>query len=220
MNTIWIGGSIAGAVACFFLGYFFRSRLGILRLRSAEQQAAALSAQAQHDAEQLKRDTLLEGREEALRLKQSLEREMQTARNDQLAAERAFQEKEAAFNRRVELIEKKDRDLRRMDTELGQREVSVKNRDSELDRMLKEETARLERIAQMTADEARGQLISTIENEAKAEAAKRAVEIRDNAQRNAERDARKVVVLALQRYAADHVSDNAVSVVQDRKSVV
>ena len=213
MNTIWIGGSIAGAVACLFLGYFLRSRLGHLRLRSAEQQALALSEQARRDADQLKRDTLLEGREEALRLKQQLEREMQTARNDQMAAERAFQEKEVAFNRRVELIDKKDRDLRRLDTELVQRETSVKNRDSELDTMLKEETVRLERIAAMTAEEARAQLISTIENEAKADGARRAVEIRDNAQRTAEREARKVIVLALQRYASDHVSDNAVSVV-------
>ena len=213
MNTIWIGGSIAGAVACLFLGYFLRSRLGHLRLRSAEQQALALSEQARRDADQLKRDTLLEGREEALRLKQQLEREMQTARNDQMAAERAFQEKEVAFNRRVELIDKKDRDLRRLDTELVQRETSVKNRDSELDTMLKEETVRLERIASMTAEEARAQLISTIENEAKADGARRAVEIRDNAQRTAEREARKVIVLALQRYASDHVSDNAVSVV-------
>src|SRR5437667_3923606 len=208
--TLWIGGIALGAVVSFFLGYLMRSRLGALRLQSAERQAAAVTDQSARDAEALKRNAVLEGREEALRLKQQLEREMLAARNNQLAAERAFQEKEAAFNRRVELIEKKDRDLKRLETDLGQREALVKARDAELDRMLKEETVRLERIANMTADEARAQLIAAIENEARADAARRAVEIRDAAQRNAEREARKVIVLALQRYAADHVSDSAV----------
>src|SRR5881409_1334422 len=156
--TLWIGGIALGAVVSFFLGYLMRSRLGALRLQSAERQAAAVTDQSARDAEALKRNAVLEGREEALRLKQQLEREMLTARNNQLAAERAFQEKEAAFNRRVELIEKKDRDLKRLENDLGQREALVKAR-------------------------------------------------------NGEREARKIILLSIQRYAADHVSDSAVSVV-------
>jgi len=213
MNATWIGGAALAAVVFFVVGYAIRSRLGQLRLQSAERQAATLTEQSAREAEQLKRDAVLEGREEALRLKQQLEREMLAARNNQLATERAFQEKEAAFNRRVELIEKKDRDLRRTENELTQREKDVTGRSDELDKLLKEETVRLERIAGMSADEARAQLISAIENDARAEASRRASEIRDAAQRNAEREARKVIVLALQRYAADHVSDTAVSVV-------
>src|SRR6476660_9905533 len=106
MNMILTGGS--AAVVSIMLGYVIRARLGRIRLQSAEQRAAAITETAQREAEQPKRDAVLESREEALRLKQQLEREVLTARNNQLAAERAFQEKEAAFNRRVELIEKKD----------------------------------------------------------------------------------------------------------------
>ena len=206
-------GIVLGAVVLFAAGYFLRSRLGQLRLQGAERQAASLAETAARDADQLKRDAVLEGREEALRLKQQLEREMQTARNSQLAAERAFQEKEVAFARRVELIEKKDRELKRLETELAQRDTQLKTRDADLDRLSREQTARLERIAGMSADEARQQLITAIENEARAEAARRAAEIRELATRNAEREARKTIVLAIQRYAADHVSDSAVSVV-------
>ena len=100
-----IGGIAIGAVVSLLLGYALRARIGRVRLQSTERQAASLAEQAARDAETLKRNALLESREEALRLKQQLEREMLTARNNQLAAERAFQEKEAAFNRRVELIE-------------------------------------------------------------------------------------------------------------------
>jgi len=208
-----IGGIAFGAVVSFFLGYFFRSRLGQLRLQSAERQASTVAEQSARDAETLKRNAVLEGREEALRLKQQLEREMLAARNNQLAAERAFQEKEAAFNRRVELIEKKDRDLKRLESDLATRESQVQARNTELDRLMQAQTERLERVAGMSADDARAQLVASIESEARAEAARRLVEVRESTQRNAEREARKIILLAVQRYAADHVSDSAVSVV-------
>src|SRR5207249_4312169 len=177
------------------------------------RQARGVIEQAAHEAESVKRDAVLEGREEALRHKQQVERETQAARNALLAAERAFQEKEAAFNRRVELIEKKDRDLKRIEQDLGQREGAVTRRGTDLERLIADQTARLEKVAGMSAEEARAQLLASIESEARAEGSRRVAEIRDNAQRNAEREARKVITLAIQRYAGDHASESSVSVV-------
>jgi len=214
MNQIlWIGGAVLGAVVVFFVGFALRAALGRSRMQSAEQQSKALLEQAQREAESARRTAVLEGREEALRYKQQVERETQQARTDQLAGERVFQEKEAAFSRRVELIEKKDRDLKRQEQDLARREASVEERGGALQRLLGEQTSRLERIAGMTADEARAELISRIESEARAEASRRTQEIRDTAQRNAERDARKILTLAIQRYAGDHASESSVSVV-------
>ncbi len=210
---LWIGGIFAGAVAAFWIGYGVRSRLGRSRLHGAERQAHGVLEQAGREAETVRRNALLEGREEALRLKQHLERENQVTRDAQLAAERAFQEKEAAFNRRVELIEKKERDLKRLDQDLTQRQGALEARTAQLDKLLEEQTQRLERVAGLNAREARAELIATIENEARTEAAKRVAEIRETAQRNAEREARKIIVLAIQRYAGEHVSESAVSVV-------
>jgi ribonuclease Y len=214
MNLIlWIGGTVAGVVVAFGLGYFLRARLGANRLRSAERQARDVLEQSTREAEALKRTAVLEGREEALRHKQQVERESQQARTEQLAAERAFQEKEAAFNRRIEVIEKKERDLKRLEQDVTRREGAVEERGGELKRLLSEQTSRLERVAGMTVEEARAELIAGIENEARAEATRRTAEIRDNAQRNAERDARKILTLAIQRYAGDHASESSVSVV-------
>ncbi len=213
MDLTIIGGVAFGAVVVFAAGYLFRAQLGRTRVQGSERRAATVLEDAARESDSLKRNAVLEGREEALRLKQQVEREMLQARNTQLAAERAFQEKEAAFGRRVELIEKMDRDLKRLDNDLGQRERAVAARGEELDRMLGEEKVRLERIAGMSADEARAQLVGAIESEARAEAARRVTEIRDAAQRDGEREARKIIVLAMQRYAADHVSDHSVSVV-------
>ncbi|MBI3540099.1 MAG: ribonuclease Y, partial [Candidatus Eisenbacteria bacterium] len=93
------------------------------------------------------------------------------------------------------------------------REAQVGTRNTDLDRLIREQTGRLERIAGMSAEEAKVQLVSAIESEARAEAARRVVEVRDQAQRNAEREARKIILLAIQRYAGDHVSESSVSVV-------
>jgi ribonuclease Y len=212
---LWVGvGGIAiGAVVAFWVGYMLRSRIGSSRARSAEQQAVAMVEQARREAETLKRNATLEGREESLHLKQQVERELGEMRKEQLAAERAFQEKEAAFNRRVELVDKMDRDLKRQDQDLQRREAAVADRQSELQRLIGEQTAQLQRVAGLSIEDARSQLIAGIEQEARAEAAKRVTEIRDTAQRNAEREARKIMTLAMQRYAADHVSESSVSVV-------
>lgn len=205
---------VGGVAVAFALGWFVRSRLGRAGLRNAEQRAEQVLADAQRDAEAARRDAVLAGREEALALKQAVEREMLQVRNAQLETERAFQQKEAAFNRRVELIDKKERDVRRLETEVATREQAAQTRHTELDTLLEEQRAKLSRIAGLSPDQAREQLVASIENEARADAARRATEIRETTQRNAERDARKIIALAIQRYAGDHASENSVSVVQ------
>ena len=214
MNLVmWIGGIAVGAVVSFGIGWLLRSRLATTRLGDAERQAQIVVEAAQREAESAKRAAILEAKEDALKLRQQAERENQQARSTQLATERAFQEKEAAFNRRVELIEKKDRDLKRSEQELGQREAQVQQRTGQLDTLFQEQTVRLERVAGMSADEARAQLLTSIESEARAEASRRVQEIRESAQRNAEREARKIITPAIQRYAGDQVSESSVSVV-------
>ncbi len=212
-DALLAGGALLGAVVAFFVGFAVRAHLGKSGLQSAERQARGVLEAAGRDAESLKRSAVLEGREDALRYKQQVEREAQQARADQLSSERAFHEKESAFGRRVELIEKKERDLKRLEQDLGRRESEVERRSDDLQRLVAEQTVRLERAAGMTAEEARAELVSRIENEARAEAARRAQEIRETAQRNAERDARKILTLAIQRYAGDHASESSVSVV-------
>jgi len=213
-DSLWTGLAAGAAVVAFAVGFAVRARLGRTRLQGAERQAQSVLESATREAEAAKRSALLEAREEALRVKQQVEREAQAQRSNQIAAERAFQEKEAAFNRRIELVDKKERDLKKVEHDLAQREQAVEHRSGTLDALFREQKVKLEKIAGMNANEARAELIAGIEAEARTEAAKRVAEIRDTAQRNAERDARKVVVLAMQRYAGDHVSESAVSVVQ------
>jgi ribonuclease Y len=214
MTTLnWIGVLLLLAAASFLLGYALRARRGRSRLGSAELEAHRVVEEAHRQAEAMKRSAALESREEALRLRQQAERETLESRNTQLEAERTFRDRETAFARRVELIEKKERDLKRLEQEVVRREQSVEQRSVQLEALLKDQTARLERIALMTAEEAKAQLVAGIESEARAEAARRTAEIRDTTQRNAERDARRIIATAIQRYAGDQVSESTVSVV-------
>ncbi len=206
-------GGLATVLIGVGLGWFVRSRLGKARLRSAEKSAQIVVEDAAREADRLKRDAQLEGREAALQMKQDAERETLLVRNSQLETERAFQQKDAAFNRRVELVDKQERDVKRAETDLAGREQAVAARTGELDRVLAEGTARLSQIANLTPEQAKSQLMTRVEEETKSEASKRAAEIRDTAQRAAQREAKRIIVLAIQRYAGDHVSESSVSVV-------
>jgi ribonucrease Y len=210
--TVWIGAA-AAAVIAFGAGYFVRARRAAAQLGSAERKARQVEEDSTREAESLKRTAVLEGKEEALRMRQQVERENAAQREALLQAERAFQEREAAFNRRIELIDKKDRDLKRQEQDLGRREETVTQRNQQLETLAREQTQRLERIAGLTADEARRELISAVESEARAEASRLVAEVRDTAQRNAEREARRIITIAIQRYAGDQVSESTVSVV-------
>ncbi|NOT35516.1 MAG: ribonuclease Y [Candidatus Eisenbacteria bacterium] len=214
MNTWgWIGGIVLGAALSFTAGYLLRARRAVAQLGSAERQAKRVTEDAARESEALRRTAVLEGKEEALRLRQQGEREIAAQRQAQLEAERAFQEREVAFNRRVEVIEKKDRDMKRHEQELGQREQSVTARNTELDALLADQALRLERIAGLSAADARRELVVAVESEARVEASRLVAEVRETAQRNAEREARKIITVAIQRYAGDQVSESTVSVV-------
>ncbi len=209
---VW-GGALGGLLLGLLAGYWLRVRQAAARLDSHERRAQQVVQDAQREAEAVKRTAVLEGKEEALRMKQGVERELQRGRSDLLAAERAFQEKETAFSRRVEVVDKKERDVQRRESELQRREGEVRERDQQLQSLIREQTARLERLAGMSAEEARNQLVAAMENEARAEATRLVAEIREQAQRNAEQESRRIVTLAIQRYAGDHVSESTVSVV-------
>ena len=209
----WVGGIVLGAALAFVVGYLLRARQGSAQLTSAEQKARVILEEANRHAEGVKRSAVLESREEALRLRQQAERETLEARAAQMSAEAAFRDRESAFGRRVELVDKKERDLKRQEQDLVRREQAVELKSGELDTLLREQNARLERIAGMSVEEAKTHLVAGIENESRAEAARRATEIRETAQRNAERESRKIIATAIQRYAGDQVSESTVSVV-------
>ncbi|HEX7078583.1 MAG TPA: ribonuclease Y [Candidatus Eisenbacteria bacterium] len=210
--TLILAAIGAGALS-FLLGWIAHRRIGEGKVLRSEDLAAKIVREAEREAENQKKSALLEAKDEWFREKAKLDREVQAQKSEVQRAERQLQELETNLNRRAEVLDKKERDQKRLERELALKSETLETRDAELTRVLTEQNARLQRISGMTAEEAKQLLITNMENEARADAAKRLQEIREETTRSAEKEAREVLTLAIQRCAADHSAETTVSVV-------
>ena len=200
-------------VMLFVLGFWLSRQAGENSLKNANARAHKILEDAAREGDQHKRQLLLEAKEEALQAKQHLERETARQNNELAGREKRLDERENTLLRKVDLLDKKERDLRRLEKDVQGREAAVGEREVEVDKLRLEQNSRLERIASLTAEEAKNQLIVNMESEARHDAARRVAEIRESAQREAQRESRRIMTLAMQRYAAEHTSETTVSVV-------
>jgi len=212
-----LGVLVVAAPAFFIFGRNTGSRTERERQAAAkataEETSKRILAEAERDAEATRKSALVSGKEEVIRLRENFEMEVRGRREEVEREERRLSERETVLDRKFELLEQRDKELGRRASDFGRREKAVGEREQELERMVGEERRRLEQMAGMSAQEAKNELIRRIEEEAQADAANRIREIRDAAKRNAEREAKKIVALAIQRIAADHTAETTVSAV-------
>ena len=216
-----LGVLVIALPAIFFLG----RRAGVTQGQQAElerQRAAKASSdelakriveEAEREAETLRKTAVLSGKEELIKLREAAELELRARRSSVEAEERRVGERESALERRAEAVEQRDRDVGRRASDFGRREKAMQAREEELERLLADERRRLEQMAGMSAQDAKAELIRRLEEEAQADAANTLREIRESARRNAEREAKKIVALAIQRIAADTTAESTVSAV-------
>jgi ribonuclease Y len=127
--------------------------------------------------------------------------------------ERRLEEKEQNVNRKVDFLEKRELELNDKQKVLDSKLQNVSKKNDDLNVVLQRQNEKLEKIAGMSQEEAKKLLITNLENEARLEAAKRIKEIKDEAERNAVKQSREILTLAIERCAADHVVESTVSVV-------
>jgi ribonuclease Y len=180
---------------------------------TAEEERARILAQAEQESENLRKREVLAGKEEAFRAKEEWEREEARRRDEVERTERRLEEREEALDRKFHLLDEKAQAQDARAEQLGGREKAVEARDGELRAKIEEVQARLESLAGLNADEAKRHLMQAMEEAARAEAAQRIREIKEEAKRDAEREAKKIISLAIQRIAADHTAETTVSVV-------
>jgi ribonuclease Y len=161
----------------------------------------------------MRKSAVVAGKEELLKLRETQEAEVRRRREEVEREERRLQEKEAQLDRKVEALDQRDRELNRRTSELGRREKTVGEREEGIGKLEADATRRLEELAGISAAEAKAELMRRIEETAQADAANRVREIRESARRNAEREAKKIVALAVQRIAAEHTAETTVSAV-------
>jgi ribonucrease Y len=180
---------------------------------TAQETAARVLDEARREAETIRKDAVVSGREELLQLRESNEQEIRQRRGEIEREEKRVLERESQLDRARESLEGREQELQRRGKELGVRELAAGDREQELDRLIADERRRLEQLAGLSADQAKAELVRRLEDEALADAASRLREIRESAKRNAEREAKKIVALAVQRVAAETTAESTVSAV-------
>lgn len=215
MNTYLI--AVVAALVALAIGFFVGRSAVEARLRkaraTAEDEAARIRKGAEDEAERLHKAEILKGREEAIRAREEWEREESRRRDEIERVERRLQEREESLDRKFHLIDEKQEQVDQRNQQLGRREKQVEARDAELGQRIGEVQHRLESLAGLSADEARRQLLHDMEEAARAEGAQKIREIKEEARRDADREAKKIISLAIQRIAADHTAETTVSVV-------
>jgi ribonuclease Y len=208
---------VAASAAFFFVGRKVGAvgelkRQAVAR-ETAEETARRLLEDATREADGLRKTALLSGKEELMRLREDWELEVRKRRDEVEREERRVQERESLLNRKYDIIEQRERDTSTQATALARRQETVTLREQELDKLVGEERRRLEQLAGMSAQDAKAELIQRLEDEAQADAANRISDIRETAKRNADREAKKIIALAIQRIASEQTAETTVSAV-------
>jgi len=191
-------GLAGGAVAAYF--YFqYRSRL---LEDSAEQRAQRIVAEAETTA----KEKLIQARDEVLELRNQLEREMKARERDLRQEEDRLQKRRVSLDDRFEQIERRER-------QLSQRQSNLDRRQNQLQTLEQERVAELERVANMSQDEARELLLKNVEQDVRQDMARLIRAIEAEAREEGDRRAREIVTMAIQRIASDQVAEVAVSTV-------
>lgn len=201
------------AVITFCLGRFVSTKIGQSKVANAERMAEKIISEAKKEAENIKREKILEAKERWYQLKQKFETETRSKRVELQRLEQQLANRESNIERKADLLRAKERELTELRKSLKDKERSILNKEEKLDRLIEEQNARLEKIGGMTAEEAKKFLIDNLIEKAKQEAAQMIKEIKDRARQTANREAKEIIIQAIQRTAADHSVETTVSVV-------
>lgn len=199
---------VATIIGIIIIAYLSKQKLGQADtiLKEAGEKSKAQIESAKEKSESLKKEALLEAKEENHRLRMDLEKEIRDRRNEISRLEKRTIQKEESLDRKTEQLEKKEENLNKKVSDLQEKEKLV-------DELHNQRRAELERIAGLSTDDAKNILLDQVRNEVSHDAAIMIRDIETKAKEEADKRAREIVTTAIQRVASDHVSETTVHVV-------
>ncbi|MBP5256642.1 MAG: DUF3552 domain-containing protein, partial [Clostridia bacterium] len=197
-----LGGLAAGVV----IGVIVRKIIGEKTIGSAETEAKRIIDEGKREAESLKTEALLEAKDKIIKDKNDAEREIKERRNEITRLERRAAQREEVLDKKIENYERKEETLNRKIKEQS-------DKLEEVEKLKAEHVTRLEEVASLTKDEAKAELVTLIEADARRDAAQRIADIETELRETADRRAKEIISIAIQRQAQEHVSEMTVSVV-------
>ena len=187
-------------------GYMMRKQTAEKQIGSAEEEARRIVKAAESKGEAAKKEKLLEAKEDVHRLRQELDRETRDRRNELQRQERRLVSKEENLDRKLDSLEKKEENL-------AFKEAKLEKSQAAIDELHEKQKAELERISTLTTEEAKAMLLAEIDEELQHEKAMKIKEYEQQVKDEADKKARNIISMAIQRCAADHVAETTVSVV-------
>jgi len=194
-------------------GYFVRKRVVERKVRVAEEEAQSILEAAEKEAANKHKEAMLEAKDHWYRAKNEFEHETEERRKELQKTEQRITQREINLERRTETLERREKDLNRKEKRTGEREEKLTEMETRCQQMLTEELRKLERISGLTATEAKEELRQRLIAEVKYAAAEEARRLLEESRENARKKAAEIITLAIERYAADHVAETTVSVV-------
>ena len=205
-------GVLALALGFLLSGVLQRNKDATKR-SEAEEHVRQLTQNAERDAERLVKDAKIEAKDLVFQAKSDVERKEKEKRAELQAIEKKLSQREEGFDRKYTNLEKREEEARRREKALSQREEGITKKETACEQAVREHREALERVAGMTVDEAKRQLLSEIESEAKLDGAHISKRILDEAKESADKEALEMVTRSIQRVTRDYVNEATISVV-------
>ncbi len=198
---------IVTAIVVYFATTAYYKKVSEAKIGNADEKAREIIDEAVKTAETRKREAMLEAKEESIRVKNDLDKEVKERRAEIQRSERRIVQKEENLDRKLEAIEKREAGFAAKEEEINKQKAQVA-------RLNEERLQELERISGLTSEQAKEYLLKTVEEDVKLDTAKLIKEMEHRAKEEADKKAKEYVVTAIQKCAADHVAETTISVVQ------
>ena len=208
MENILIGIAVflVSAVIFTFVGMYIRKKVAESKIESAESQAKKIIEMANIDAENRKKEEIFKAKEEIMSARKDLDQEIRERRGEVQNQERRLIQKEENLERKQDIVEKKEKDL-------DLKHQDLENKKSELQELVNKQIDKLQKISNMSKEDAKKLLLSEMEKELVVEKANLIRDMESKVKEEADKNAKEVIGYAIQKCAADHTSETTVSIV-------
>ncbi len=205
--------ALLGLVVGTLVSYFFIKNVNDSKVTGAKQSAVLIVDEAKREAEALKKEALLEAKDETHKLRSEAESDIRERRAELQKQENRYLQREENLDRKDDALNKREAGFERKEDALTERQKNIEQMESKVAELVANQQTELERISALTREEARGVILHQVENELATDIAVMTKESETRAKEESDKKAREILSLAIQRFAADHVAETTVSVV-------
>jgi len=213
LNTLMIILLLVALGVGLVVGYMAMYVLSKKKIASSESLASRIIDEAKKEAENITKESMLQAKENLLKVKTEFERDTRERKGELDAVERRIRTKEENLEKRMDGLSQKESNIENREKGLIQKEQSLHDKHEQMDRNIEEQKEKLQKIAGISSEEAKSMLIQSMESEARIEAATTIRKVEEEAKRTADKKASEIISYSIQRYAGEFVAENTVSVV-------